>query len=71
MSYQTYTLIKDDELILETQAATVDRAIDYFAIDYPQIFSVKSGYSVGGINTNCFKKKKGTIKSLLFFYNIL
>lgn len=47
MSYQTYTLIKDDELILETQAATVDRAIDYFAIDYPQIFSVKSGYSVG------------------------
>jgi hypothetical protein len=47
MSYQTYTLTKDDELILETQAATVDRAIDYFAIDYPQIFSVKSGYSVG------------------------
>ena len=34
MSYQTYTLTKDDELILETQAATVDRAIDYFAIDY-------------------------------------
>ena len=47
MSYQTYTLTKNDELVLETEAATIDRAIDYFAIDYPQIFSKDSGYYVG------------------------
>ena len=45
MSHVTYQLSKDDEIIMETQAIDAERAIDYFYLDHPQMFT-EQGYSV-------------------------
>ena len=39
VNYRTYQLIKENEVVMETQAATFDRAIDYFYDIYPQAYS--------------------------------
>jgi hypothetical protein len=45
MSHVTYQLSKDDEIIMETQAVDAERAIDYFYLDYPEMFT-EDGFSV-------------------------
>lgn len=44
VNYRTYQLLKEGEIILETQAATFDRAIDYFLESHPDAY-VSSEYS--------------------------
>lgn len=39
VNYRTYQLVKEGEVIMETQAATFDRAIDYFFDRYPEAYS--------------------------------
>jgi len=39
VNYRTYQLIKENEVVMETQAATFDRAIDYFYDIHPQAYS--------------------------------
>lgn len=45
MSNTTYLLTKDEKIVMETQAVDAERAIDYFYLDYPQMFT-EQGYSV-------------------------
>lgn len=45
MSHVTYQLEKDDEIVMETQAVDAERAIDYFYLDYPEMFT-QEGFSV-------------------------
>lgn len=45
MSNTTYQLTKDEKLVMETQAVDAERAIDYFYLDYPEMFT-EQGYSV-------------------------
>ena len=45
MSHVTYQLAKDDEIIMETQAVDAEKAIDYFYLDFPQMFT-EDGFSV-------------------------
>lgn len=47
MSHKIYFLKKNDELIMETQAATVDRALDYFIESEPDVYNNFSKYSIG------------------------
>ena len=39
VNYKTYQLLKENEVIMETQAASFDRAIDYFCDIHPQAYS--------------------------------
>jgi hypothetical protein len=39
VNYNTYQLFKEDSLIAETEAATFDRAIDYFLDTHPNAYS--------------------------------
>lgn len=39
VNYKTYQLLKENEVILETEAATFDRAVDYFLDVYPDAYS--------------------------------
>jgi hypothetical protein len=39
LNYRTYQLLKEDKVIEETQAATFDRAIDYFIDRHPEAYS--------------------------------
>lgn len=41
VNYRTYQLLKEDEIIMETQAATFDRAVDYFCDIYPEAYMCK------------------------------
>jgi len=38
VNYRTYQLLKEDKLILETEAATFDRAVDYFCDIHPNAY---------------------------------
>lgn len=56
VNYKTYQLLKENEVILETEAATFDRAVDYFLDVYPDAYSsnnyaFKSSKKVTKINT--------------------
>ena len=42
VNHRTYQLLKEDEVIMETQAATLDRAIDYFIDEHPEAYSNNS-----------------------------
>lgn len=42
VNYRTYQLVKENEIIMETQAATLDRAVDYFFDEYPEAYSDSS-----------------------------
>jgi hypothetical protein len=44
VNYRTYQLLKEGKVILETEAATFDRAIDYFLETHPDAY-VSSDYS--------------------------
>jgi hypothetical protein len=44
VNYRTYQLLKEGKVILETEAATFDRAIDYFLVSYPDAY-VSSDYT--------------------------
>jgi hypothetical protein len=39
VNYYTYQLFKEDRLIAETEAATFDRAIDYFFDTHPKAYN--------------------------------
>ena len=39
VNHRTYQLVNGDEIIMENQAATLDRAIDYFFDQYPEAYS--------------------------------
>lgn len=39
VNHRTYQLLKENEVIEETEAATFDRAIDYFFDKYPEAYS--------------------------------
>jgi hypothetical protein len=39
VNYRTYQLIKEDKVLIETESATFDRAVDYFFDVYPQAYS--------------------------------
>ena len=45
MSQTTYQLTKDEKIVMETQALDAERAIDYFYLDHPEMFT-EQGYSV-------------------------
>lgn len=47
MSHKTYILKKNDTLVMETQAVTVDRALDYFIETDPDVYNNFSQYSIG------------------------
>lgn len=42
VNHRTYQLLKENELVDETEAATFDRAIDYFMDKYPDAYSDNS-----------------------------
>ena len=39
VNHRTYQLVKGEEIIMETQAATLDRAIDYFFDQHPEAYT--------------------------------
>jgi len=39
VNYNTYQLFKEDMLLEQTEAATFDRAVDYFLTIHPQAYS--------------------------------
>ncbi len=39
VNYNTYQLFKEDVLLEQTEAATLDRAVDYFLHLHPQAYS--------------------------------
>jgi len=39
VNHRTYQLLKENEVIMETESATFDRAVDYFCDIYPQAYS--------------------------------
>jgi hypothetical protein len=39
VNYNTYQLFKEDTLLEQTEAATFDRAVDYFLDIHPQAYS--------------------------------
>jgi len=39
VNYRTYQLLKENKIIMETESATFDRAVDYFCDIYPQAYS--------------------------------
>lgn len=39
VNHRTYQLLKEDKIVDETEAATFDRAIDYFIDKYPDAYS--------------------------------
>jgi len=41
VNYRTYQLLKENKVIMETQCATFDRAIDEFIYYYPEAYSDK------------------------------
>ena len=42
VNHRTYQLVKGDDIVMETQAATLDRAIDYFFDRYPEAYTDNS-----------------------------
>ena len=44
--HQTYLLKKNDEVVMETQAVTAERAFDYFMETQPDVYENFSQYSI-------------------------
>ena len=47
MNQITYTLSENDVIVMETQAASVDSAVDYFVEMKPDFYSNFHKYSIG------------------------
>jgi hypothetical protein len=47
MNQITYTLSENNVIVMETQAASVDSAVDYFVEMKPDFFSDFQKYSIG------------------------